>query len=84
MPKHYCIATRAQVLTLAVFSKLKYDEISAITGVPKSTISRIIANAKERGFRGGVILDEHVVEKPRSGRPTKVTPEVERHNSRVS
>ncbi|KAL1996322.1 hypothetical protein VTN49DRAFT_235 [Thermomyces lanuginosus] len=69
MEKHYSTATRAQVLTLAMISKLKYDEISAITGVTKGAISNIVKKAKERGYEGGAIVDEHVADKPRPGRP---------------
>ena len=77
MTKHYSIATCAQVLTLATTAKFKYDDITAITGVPKGTISKMVKKAKEQGYDGGVIVDEHVAERPRPGRPRSVTPEVE-------
>lgn len=77
MAKHYSIATRAEVVTLALISRLKYDQISTITGVPKSTIGSMVKHAKDQGFEGGCLLDEHVADKPRPGRPKSVTPEVE-------
>ena len=70
-------ATRAQVLTLAMISKLKYDKISAITGVTKGAISNIVKKAMERGSEGGAIVDEYVADKPQPGRPKTVNPEIE-------
>ena len=77
MAKHYSIATRAQVVTLALISKLDYNQISTITGVPKSTIGNMVKHAREQGYEGGCLVDEHVANKPRPGRPKSVTPEVE-------
>lgn len=52
-------------------------EISQITGLPVRSINRIYARAVEAGFEPNdkalVILPDHVIDKPRSGRPKKQT-----------
>ena len=47
---HFGIAIRAQVLTLKTYTKLKNDEITAITGVQTREIQNICKRAKERSF----------------------------------
>ena len=68
----YDIATRAQALALKI-SGHSTDEIKQITGISASSINRIVDRAIERGldFNNPVILDIHVADSPRSGRPSK-------------
>ncbi|CCE34074.1 uncharacterized protein CPUR_08005 [Claviceps purpurea 20.1] len=73
------IATRASVVTLKAID-LTTTEVASLTGVPTRTVNKIFANAIERGFdpqrRPLTIRNYHVEEAPRSGRPTKQTPEL--------
>jgi transposase len=78
MAPHYDGATRAQVVTLKAMG-VKNDQITAKTGVPDRTIRGIYERAIKRGFDPNsalpVVKDEHVVDAPRSGRPSKQTEE---------
>lgn len=62
---------------MATTAKCKYDDITAITGVAKGTNGKMVKKAKEQGYDGGVMVDEHVGERPRPGRPRSVTREGE-------
>lgn len=71
------IATRAQILALKAFGH-KNEEIAEKLGFKKtgqslSTVYNIWKRAKERGFdpENPVVLDIHVKDAPRSGRPRK-------------
>ena len=70
----YDNANRAQALTLKVLN-YSNNEIERITGIPKSAVVRLFRKAMERGFdpqaRPCRILDYHVRDGARSGRPTK-------------
>src|SRR3954469_18743321 len=72
---HYDIATRAQALTLKLVLQLDNKQIEAITGLKPTTVASIANKALERGFdphaSPPVILDKHVCDAPRSGRPSK-------------
>jgi transposase len=72
---YHDIATRAQALTLKLIVQLDNKEIEAITGLKARTINNIANRALERGFdpKGcrPVILDEHVCDAPKTGRPSK-------------
>jgi transposase len=62
-------------------------EITKTTGFNKSTIGRIEKRAKERGYtpeKSQTILMAYVEDAPRSGRPRKITPEVEEVTAAVS
>ncbi|RYC54361.1 hypothetical protein CHU98_g11851 [Xylaria longipes] len=71
-------ATRAQALALKISGHLN-KEIQRITGITISSINRILSRAIERGLdlNKPVILDIHVADAPRSGRPSKQTEEVQ-------
>ena len=83
----YDDATRAQALTLKVMG-VSNAEIEAITGIQPRTLNALLRKAKERGYDPNVskkLLDIHVKDSPRSGRPTKRTAElVENVISKVS
>ncbi|KAK4097673.1 hypothetical protein N658DRAFT_478475 [Parathielavia hyrcaniae] len=72
---HHDNATRAQALTLKLILQLDNKQIEALTGLNPSTVASIADKALERGFdshrRPPVILDIHVCDGPRSGRPSK-------------
>lgn len=71
--KNYCMATRAQVIGLLTAGILPAD-IAAVTGVPAQTCRNWWKKALKRGFdpqaRPLLVLDEHVVDGLRSGRPS--------------
>ncbi|KAL1971768.1 hypothetical protein VTN31DRAFT_1856 [Thermomyces dupontii] len=82
MPAEFDETIRAQALTLAEFTSMSHLEISEITGISKSRISRIVKAEKERGFHPKstdkrAIVRDYVADKPRSGRPKTVTADVE-------
>jgi transposase len=74
MAPNYDAATRAQVVTLKAWG-FTNNEITSKTGIPSRTIRSIYATAIKRGFDPNtdlpIVKNEHVVEAPRSGRPTK-------------
>ena len=73
----YDIAVRAQVLAYTQCNKTN-KEITAALGVSRAQIQRYRAEAARRGYDPTVSLvlkDEYLVDKPRSGRPCKVTEE---------
>jgi len=58
---------------------IRSAEIQEITGIQHRTLQALFRKAKERGYDPDTskkILDIHVKDAPRSGRPTKQTPEV--------
>jgi transposase len=74
------IATRALVVTLkSPIGGLTTAEISEETGISPRQVNRIYARAIERGFdpnhRPFTLKDEWLEDAPRSGRPSKQTPE---------
>ena len=79
MAPNYDIAARAQIVTLKAFG-FKNEEISIKTGVPIHTIQKIYLRAQKRGFDPNsdlpIVKNEHVIDAPRSGRPSKQTEEV--------
>ena len=71
------LATRALIVTLKAGigdKPMKTADISYITRVPKRTIQSIYARAIERGFdpaeRPVKLLNRHLEDAPRSGRPS--------------
>jgi transposase len=75
------LPVRASILTLkSPHCGKSSAAIHEITGVSISRINRIYGKAIERGFELHVIplviLNEHLVDACRSGRPTKQTPEI--------
>jgi len=79
------IATRALIVTLkSPVGGKSSVQISEETGVSVRQIDRIYARAVERGFdptrRPFVLKDEWLEDAPRSGRPSKQTPEVIEEN----
>jgi transposase len=76
--KYLDIATRAQVVLLRSDPRYSNAEIEAITGCDKRNIPRLVNKAKERGWvEGKRLLDQHLEDAERSGRPRKATPETE-------
>ena len=78
--KNYSVADRVQALTLAEEGK-RYAEISSITGMSSSQITRLRRKARERGFDPSVskqITVDHVQDAPRSGRPEVIDEEKEK------
>jgi len=74
MPSYYDDATRAQVIALRAFG-VTHKTVSAITNVQERTQTKMLRKAKDRGFiPGGVLLDEHIKDAPKSGAPRKMTP----------
>ncbi|KAH6635979.1 hypothetical protein F5144DRAFT_161575 [Chaetomium tenue] len=69
--KESTLVERVQALTL--HSKgAKTPEIENITGIRKEAFKALLRRAKDRGYCvGGPIKEEHVVNGPRTGRPTK-------------
>jgi transposase len=81
MAPHTDIATRALIVTLrSPFGGKTSAQISEETGISIRQINRIYARAIERGFepnyRPFILKDEWLEDAPRSGRPSKQTPEV--------
>jgi len=80
MAPHNSITTRALIVTLRspVGGKTS-AQISEETGISVRQINRIYARAIERGFepncRPFLLKDEWLEDAPRSGRPSKQTPE---------
>jgi transposase len=71
-------ATRAQALSMKVLG-FPNAEIEAITGIQPATMYALLKKAKERGFDPEIskkILDEHVCDSKKSGRPTVQTEDV--------
>ncbi|KAI1747042.1 hypothetical protein F4782DRAFT_453155 [Xylaria castorea] len=66
-------ATRAQALALKIGGRHSNEEIERITGFSASSVNRLVDRAIERGLdlNKPVILDLHVANGPRSGRPSK-------------
>lgn len=74
----YDNATRAQALSLKLIG-LSNAEIEEITGIKTGTLNAIYRKATARGLNpdeSKKILDRHIEDAPRSGRPTKQTEEV--------
>jgi transposase len=75
------IATRSLIVTLKSIGKKTSIEISEITGISVRLINQIYARAIERGFepnhRPLTIRDDWLKDAPRSGRPSKQTPEIQ-------
>lgn len=73
------IATRAFVVALKSSGSKTTTEVAELTALNPRTIDRIYARAIAAGFdphhRPITIKDEYVRDKPKSGRPTKQTPE---------
>lgn len=71
---YYDTATRAQALALKI-AGLPYDQIEAHTGIKRRTVRHILDRAIERGFNPDsehpVILNIHVEDSSKSGRPSK-------------
>ena len=70
---HHDIATRASALMLRLVLELDNKTIESLTGLKPRTVDLIAQRALERGFdptaSPPVILDIHVQDAPRSGRP---------------
>lgn len=70
-PKKQHIARRAQALTLHGVG-ISFAEIKKKTGYSKSSFYELRQKAIGRGYvDGGPVLDEHVIDGKRTGRPTK-------------
>jgi len=71
--------TRLQALTLLEFG-VPHTTITIITGIPKASIYSLRKRAIKRGYNPDIskqLLLEYVENAPQSGRPKKVTPELE-------
>ncbi|KAL7920478.1 hypothetical protein ACQKWADRAFT_157032 [Trichoderma austrokoningii] len=68
----YDIATRAQALTLKL-AGFPSDQVQQITGIHPRTVNSILDRAVERGLdlTKPVILDIHLQDASRAGRPPK-------------
>jgi hypothetical protein len=74
----YDTATRAQALGLKIAGHSN-AEIQSITGIHPRTLQHLYKKALKRGFNPAeskTILNHHVEDGKRSGRPTKRTPEI--------
>ena len=74
----YDTATRAQALTLKLMG-CPNAEIQSITGMQPRTVQLLYKKALERGFNPAeskTILNHHIEDGKRSGRPTKQTTEI--------
>jgi transposase len=72
------IATRAQAVILRSNSTLTNRQIEEITTVQERNIRRLVKRAKERGWTpDSPLLDKHVEDGKRPGRPPKTTQEME-------
>ena len=74
---NYDDGVRLQALALVEFG-IAPKEVEAITGIHRSTISRLRKKARQRGYDPGVskaLKLEYVTDAPRSGRPPEVTEE---------
>jgi len=74
----YDVATRSQALTLKLVG-YKNAEIESITGMRPNTVNTLLRKAIARGLDPtpkSKILDYHVEDSQRSGRPTKQTEKV--------
>src|SRR5207237_5368163 len=79
-PVNYDLATRAQALTLKLEGK-SATQIFQITGMSKTAQFELLKKAKSRGLNieqspMPKLLEEHLADGPRSGRPSKQTDEV--------
>ena len=75
--KHHDLATKVQALTLLT-SGMPVLAIEAITSISRSQIFRIRQKALTAGYNPAIspaILLIYVEDAPKSGRPSKVTPE---------
>ena len=73
------VGTRLQALAL-VEHGVQPKDVEKKTGISVSQISRLRKKARERGFQpeqSSVLRLELVIDAPRSGRPPKLTPDVE-------
>ncbi len=73
----YDITTRAQAVALKEVG-FTNARVSEITGIGIRQIQKYYAAARERGYNpieSKVLKDEYFTDQPRSGRPTKATPE---------
>ncbi|KAI0190103.1 hypothetical protein F4808DRAFT_444860 [Astrocystis sublimbata] len=72
--------TRAAVVTLKAIGGHTSATVAWLIGLPVNQVNCIYARAIERGFdpncRPFILEDEWLKDAPRSGRPTKQTPEV--------
>ena len=65
-------ATRSQACTLKVLTNMTAAKIQEITGIGERQQRRLVQKAKDRGWiPGRQLLDCHVDDAPRSGRPSK-------------
>lgn len=77
--KESTLAERVQALTLHAVGK-SYTEIEALTGIRKEGFRSLLKKAKSRGYiPGNKILDEHVINASRTGRPPIILPDSEEH-----
>lgn len=83
MPPHD-IATRAQALTLKLLGVSNQD-IQRLTGIHPRTVHNIMDRAIERGLdlNNPVILEVHVRDGPRPGRPKKKREQLVEQNTVV-
>jgi hypothetical protein len=73
----YDNATRAQALALKL-EGISPAKIESITGIQPNTLYYLFKKTKQRGLNPAEshrILDHHIEDGKRSGRPTKQTPE---------
>jgi transposase len=76
---HHDIATRAQALAL-LQARVPIDRVSKISGISVNQIYRIDKKARERGYdptTSTILSDDFLIDAPRSGRPKKITEEME-------
>lgn len=77
----YSIAERVQALTYLSLG-YKPRQVEELIGVKERTARNILTKAKERGFdpqHSLKILEHHVEDGAKSGRPKEITKEVEKH-----
>jgi transposase len=72
------ISTKAQIVIYKEVGVLSNTQIAKIVGCNERHVARVFSQAKERGWIPGTQLkDEFLEAKPRSGRPPKITPQLE-------
>lgn len=78
--REYSVAQRSQVITLVFLANMKPSEVANLLGIPPQSVHNIVTRARSAGYDPAVkalVDDCYIVDKPRSGRPKVVTPEIE-------
>ena len=80
MAPPHTIGARVQALS-RLEAKVHIDQVSELSGISKKHIYRLRKLAKERGYdptSSSIIHEKYVADRPCSGRPKKITEELEK------